>query len=146
MFAKLKDRLTGGASRLSGRTDLLEAACALCARVTYADGTADDNEVMATITLLTSHETLAAAFRQSDIEACINRMMDKAKGGIASRIMLDREIEQAKDKSSRDELEIIFLIGVDVASADGSIGPEERTALEKIGRALGFDLRNYADA
>ena len=41
MFAKMKEKLAGGAKRMQGRTDLLEAVCASAALVAAADGSID---------------------------------------------------------------------------------------------------------
>lgn len=147
MFGKLKDKLRGATTNLNGKTDLLECGGAIVALTTFADGNADDSEVMTALELMTGHDTLSKAFRQSEIEACVNKMMDKAKGGIASRVKLMREIEEAAGNNSRDDLEMMFLIGLDVASADGDVGQKETEVLNKIGRALGgFQVRDYADA
>lgn len=146
MFGFLKEKLSGGASRLSGKTDLLEATCAACALIAAADGDIEDEEVMATIEQLTSHPTLSAAFQQSQIEQIANAMFKRAKGGLTGRVGLMKEIEQAKGKSTSDDLELILAIAIDISRADGEIEPAELKVLEKIAATLRLDLRSYLNA
>lgn len=146
MFKLLKEKLTGGASRLSGKTDLLEATCAACALVAAADGDIEDEEVMQTIEQLTSHPTLSVAFQQSQIEQCANTMFKRAKGGLTGRVGLMKEIEEAKGKATADDLELILAIAIDVSRSDGEMEPAELKVLEKIAATLRLDLRAYLAA
>lgn len=67
MFGKLKEKLTGGAARLNGKTDLLEAICAGCVLVGAADGDLSDDEAMVALDRLTNHDTLSKAFTATQI-------------------------------------------------------------------------------
>lgn len=146
MFGKLKELATKSVNRLSGRTDLLEAIAASCALVAAADGDIEDEEVITTINALVSHPVLSASFSQTQIEANIDTMIKRAKGGISGRLGLYREIEEAKARSTSDDLEMLFVIAIDVAMSDGEYEPEERKVLEKIGKALGLNANSYLDA
>ena len=137
MFAKLKEKLAGGAQRLAGRTDLLEAVCASCALVAAADGTIEDSEVAQIGQSLSNHPVLSAAFSPREIEAVIYKMLARAQGGRACRAGLYKEIEEAKAKSTADDLEMIVLVALDVADADGDLGDDEKAVVEKIGKTLG---------
>lgn len=146
MLKFLKEKLAGAGSRLSGKTDLLEATCAACALVAAADGDIEDEEVMQTVEQLTNHPTLSQAFQQSQIEQTANNMFKRAKGGLTGRVGLMKEIEEAKGKSTADDLELILAIAIDVSRSDGEIEPAEQKVLEKIAAALRLDLRSYLAA
>ncbi len=146
MLKFLKEKLSGGASRLSGKTDLLEATCAACALVAAADGDIEDDEVMQTVEQLTSHPTLSVAFQQSQIEQTANNMFKRAKQGLTGRVGLMKEIEEAKGKSTSDDLELILAIAIDVSRSDGEMEPAEMKVLEKIAATLRLDLRSYLNA
>ena len=147
MFGIFKEKMKGAASRMSGRTDLLEATCAACALTASADGDIKDNEVTAMIEGLTNHPTLSAAFKPSQIEQCADGMLKRAKGGLMGRRGLQKEIEQAVGKSTSDDLELILCIAIDLARADGEgVGAEEMKVLGGIATTLRLDLRSYLNA
>lgn len=144
MLGKLKEKLTGGAQRMSGRTDLLEAIAAACALVAAADGTIDDGEVTAMINGLSNHAVLGAAFSPREIEAVADKMLARANTGRSGRAGLVKEIEEAKAKSETSDLEMIVLIALDVAD-DGGIDDAEMAVIEKIGKTLGVNAKALAD-
>ncbi|MEN2980895.1 TerB family tellurite resistance protein [Tistrella bauzanensis] len=146
MFGKIKERLTGGASRLTGKTDLLEAIAAACVLVAAADGEIEDEEVAATMAALTTHATLTAAFKTSEIERVTDGMFRRAGQGRAGRLGLKREIEQAKARSSTEDLEMLLVIAVDVSMSDGEMEPAERVVLGQIADIVGLPLARYLDA
>lgn len=146
MFSKLKEKLTGGASRLSGKTDLMEAIAAACVLVAAADGDLEDSEFEATLNSLMNHETLSKAFKASEIERTVDAMWKRASGGQAGRLGLKREIEQAKSKSTTEDLEMLLVIAIDVSMSDGEMEPQERKVLDGIATSLGLNLRTYLDA
>lgn len=146
MFGKLKERFAGAASRLSGKTDLLEATCAACALVAAADGDIEDEELGATLEALTNHPTLSAAFSQSQIENTANAMFKRAKGGAMGRIGLMKEIEEARSKSTSDDLELILAVAIDVSRSDGEMEPAEMKVLEKIAGTLKLNLNTFLSA
>lgn len=146
MFGFVKERLAGAASRFSGKTDLLEATCAAIALVSSADGDIEDAEMMAALEALTNHPTLSAAFTQSQIETTANAMFKRAKGGAMGRIGLKKEIEQAKSKSTSDDLELILAVAIDTSRSDGEMEPAELKVLQEISGILRLDLRAYLNA
>ena len=143
MFGKIKERLTGGASKLSGKTDLLEGICAMAALVAYADGELEGSEMEATLDALTSHATLSAAFTPTQIEQALDKQLKRAKGGMAGKLALKREIEEAKSKNTTEELEMALMIAMDVSMADGEMEPAEKTVLEDVAKRLGLNLASY---
>ena len=143
MFAKLKEKLTGGAARLNGNADLLEAICAGCVLTAAADGDLSDDEGMVALDRLTNHDTLSKAFTATQIETAFDKQAKRAKSGMSGRLGLRREIEEARNKSTADDLEMLLVICIDVASADGDIGAKEMTALKTIGQAVGLAPERY---
>jgi tellurite resistance protein TerB len=146
MFGLLKEKFANSASRLSGKTDLLEATCAACALVAAADGDIEDSELETTLESLTNHPTLSAAFSQSQIESTANAMFKRAKGGAMGRIGLKKEIEQARGKSTSDDLELILAVAIDVSRSDGEMEPAEMKVLRDIAGVLKLDLNSYLNA
>lgn len=143
MFGKLKERLSGGSKKLSGKTDLLEGICAMAALVAMADGEIEDSEVEATLAALQVHATLGEAFSASEIERALDKQLSRARGGMAGKLALKREIEEAKAKNATDELEMALMVAIDVAMADGEMEPQERAVLEDLAKRLGFSLSSY---
>lgn len=138
--------MAGGATaRLNGKADLLEGICAACVMVGAADGDLSDDEATVALDRLTSHEVLSKAFAVSQIEAAFDKQAKRAKSGMSGRIGLQREIEQVRGKSTVEDMEMLFMIAIDVASADGEIGVKERGALVKIGTIVGLSLNRYLD-
>lgn len=143
MFGKLKEKLAGGASRLNGKTDLLEAICAACVMIGAADGELSDDEAAVALDRLLNHETVSVAFTATQIEAAFDKQVKRAKAGMSGRLGLRREVEEAKGKSTADDLEMLLVIAIDVAGADGEIGAKEMAALKTVGQAVGLDPARY---
>lgn len=143
MFAKLAEKLKGGTKKLSGKTDLLEGIAAMVALVAGADGEIEDAEVESGLNALLSHATISEAFTSSQIEQAFDKQLKRVKGGMAGKLALKREIEEMKTKSPHDELEMAFMIAIDVSLADGQMEPQEKTVLEDLGRRLGLSLSHY---
>lgn len=143
MFGKLKERLTGGANKLQGKTDLLEGICAMAALVAAADGDIEDSEVESILTALSTHTILGQAFSASEVERELDKQLKRANGGMAGKFALKREITEMKDKNPTDELEMALMIAIDVAMADGELEPEEKPVLQDLAKRLGFNLASY---
>ncbi|WP_416358198.1 TerB family tellurite resistance protein [Aureimonas phyllosphaerae] len=138
MLASLKQKLLGGASRLSGRTDALEAVCAAAALVAAADGDIAEKEIAATLKAIKANASLAAAFDARTIETVAQRMLDRAEGGRVGRMGLYKEIEQIS--ADAEIAELVLLAAVDVSEADGTIQEAERKVLEEVAKRLGLSL------
>lgn len=141
MLGKLKERLSGGANRLQGRTDLLEAVCASAALVAAADGSVDDSEIEATIKAVTANEALNTAFDARQIEGSMQRMLDRASGGRVGQMNLMKELDDIN--SSSEDAEMVFLTALDIADADGEIDKSEQAMIEKIAKRLGVNASSY---
>lgn len=143
MFGMLKEKLTGGAARLNGKMDLLEGVCAACVLVGAADGDLSDDEGAVALERLLGHETLSKAFTGTQIEAAFDKQAKRAKAGMSGRLALRREVEDVKSKSSSEECEMLLVIAIDVAAADGDIGQKEMAVLRTIGQAMGLAPERY---
>jgi len=139
MFGKLFGKQAEAAvQKFSGRTDFLEAVCAAAALIAAADGDIEDAEVKATVKAVKANKLLANGFDQATIEACINKMLERAGGGRVGRMGLWEEIrEVAKDPEMAQG---VILTALDVAEGDGEIEPEEKVVLEKLAKELSVDL------
>jgi tellurite resistance protein len=143
MFGKLKDKLTGGAARLNGNMDLLEGVCAACVLVGAADGDMSDDEAATAMDRLLNHETLSKAFSATQIEAAFDKQAKRAKSGMSGRLALRRELEDVKAKSSAEDCEMLLVIAIDVAAADGEIGAKEMGILRTVGQSMGLTVERY---
>lgn len=144
MFGMLKEKLGNAASRLSGKTDLLEGITAGAILVSAADGEIESEEIAVLIEALCANETLAKAFTDTQITGVVDKMVKKAspnaagKIGMVGKIALEREVAEVKGKSSSDDIELMLAVLVDVASADGEVEPAEKAVVNKIAAKLGF--------
>lgn len=132
-----KDKLSSGMKKISGRKDFLEAACASCALVAAADGEISDDEIRAATKAVTSNATLAASFKSSDIDKTIDLMLKRAQSGRSGRLGLYKEIEDLQGDAEMGEL--VYLVALDVAEADGSIGTKEQEVLTMVARKFGLN-------
>jgi tellurite resistance protein TerB len=135
-------RAEAAVQKFSGRTDFLEATCAAAALIAAADGEIEDAEVDATVKAVKANKALAQGFDQQTIDKTINAMLDRAGGGRVGRAGLRKEVmEVSKDA---EMAEGVILAALDVAEADGEIGPEEQKVLESLAKDLGVDLARLA--
>jgi|GEM_PF-4207737 len=143
MFGKLKEKLTGGANRLRGHTDLLEGICAAGVMVAAADGGVSDDEGGILLDRLLNHDTLSQAFSATQIELAFEKQLKRARQGMTGRLALRREVEEVRAKATEEDRELLLMIAIDVASADGEIEGKELTALKTVGQAIGLDPQRY---
>jgi tellurite resistance protein len=138
----LKRSLGANLNKYSGNKDFLEAVCAAGAIVAAADGTVEDSEIVACVEMAANNEKLRAAYSQGEIEECMDRMLKRAKT-VSGRAGLNRELDDCA-KSELTMREDIVLAALDVAMADGSIGPAEKSAIDKIASRLGVNPDKFA--
>lgn len=144
MFGVFKKRAETVVSKFNGRTDYLEATCAAAALIASADGEIEDNEVKATVKAVKANKALANGFDQNAIEACINKMLDRAGGGRVGRAGLWDEIrEVAKDP---EMAQAVVLTALDVAEGDGEMEPAEKTVLDRLAKEMSVDLNRLLAA
>lgn len=143
MFGLFKDKLQGAANRLSGKTDVLEAVCACAALVAMADGEIEDEEIEEALKQLQSNDTISNAFSGAQIDACLNKMLAKAKGGgFTGKSKLFAELDDIA--KNPETAELVALIALDIAHADGELEPAEQKVIDKIGQRLRIDINRLA--
>lgn len=131
--------------KFSGKTDFLEAVCAACALVASADGTIDDAEIAACKKAIMASKALSEGFDQRTIEACIEKMLDRAGGGRVGRAGLWKEVDEGVTKDA-EQAEAVVLSALDVAEADGNIGDKEKAVLDQLASRAKVNLANLMAA
>lgn len=142
-FKKTIAALSGGTNKISGRTDVLESACAAAAYVASADGDIGDDEIAKATKSIKATEVLAKSFSDDQINACIDKMIAKAQSGRAGRAQL---IDEINDVASDPEMAgLVMYIALDVADNDG-IDDAEMRVLGVIAKELKLNLQSYLNA
>lgn len=119
--------------------DFLEASCAAVALVAYADGTLEPEERQKAMEIVSGHATLSKIYSKDDIERTMDAMLNKA-GSHSGRIGLKREISDVRGKGDTIG-EDVYLVGLDVAFADGELEAPEVKVLNEIAKMLDVDLK-----
>ncbi|MDF2621436.1 MAG: terB [Xanthobacteraceae bacterium] len=147
MFGVLK-RVAGAAAKevqadYSGNRDYLEAVCAACALVAYADGQIEDAERAKVVRVLTGHASLGKMYDQRTIEQTAETMFKRA-GDRSGRQALANELDDIRSRPNAGQMaDDIYLIADDVAHADGELEPAEVEVLKKIAGRLGVDTSKF---
>jgi tellurite resistance protein TerB len=120
--------------------DLMQAAVAAGVLVAYADGDCSDEEVDTLMNVLGSSPALAP-FKDKIAENFekYSQLMEASKR-MGTRDLM-KEIEDCKHDDT--EAETVLIVALDVADADGD-DPKEAIVLEKIAKALGLKIEDYA--
>lgn len=128
-------------NKYSGNKDFLEAVCAASALVAAADGEIADDEIVAAIDTVKNNPTLSGVYTTTEIETTLDAMLKRCKT-MSGRAALMRELDDValKDQDLRDD---VYLAAADIASADGSIEPAEKTVLNKIAGRLGVNASKF---
>jgi len=143
MFGSLR-KIVGAATKevkaeYGQNKDFLEACCAAVALVAYADGTLEPEERAKAMKIVGSHASLSTIYKSDDIERTMDTMLKKADSH-SGRIGLMREIADVKGKGETIG-EDVYLVGLDVAYADGELEATEVAVLNKIATTLNVDLK-----
>lgn len=141
MFGKLFGKQAEAAvQKMSCRTDFLEAVCAAAALIAVADGEIEDSEVKAAVKAVKANKLLNNGFDQNTIEACINKMLERAVGGRVGRTGLWDEIREISKDADLAQAQAVVLTALDVAEGDGEIKPAEKVVLERLAKEMSVDL------
>ena len=145
----LKTAFTSGAKELSkeyGKTNsFLDAVCASCALIAYADGTCEESEKKKAMEVLTGHTQLSAIYQRNQIENALNSALSHAQtasgkqelaGQLDSVLTLPNGSQMAED---------VYLVAVDVASSNShhSVGEDEQRVLDKLAKRLSVDPSKF---
>lgn len=141
MFGMFKSKAADAAKRVSGKTDVLEGAVAMSFLVAAADGSVSDEELGQAIDSIKGNTSISNAFSQTQIEEAINKQAARIKTP-SGRVALQRELDDLA-KHPIEMREDVYLIGLDVAFADGSVSDAEKTALQKAAGRLGVDPKKF---
>jgi len=120
--------------------DLMEAMVGAAALIAYADGELEDSEISAIDGLLKNSKALAA-FGTEPAQEFDRLCTVLAAGYRMGRLEVMKEIEDCK--GNKDESEMVMIMAIEVAYADGECEPEETVELEKIAGKLGLRLADY---
>lgn len=140
-FAK---KLAGAASRevkaeYGANKDFLEAVCAAVALVAYADGELEQSEKDKAFKVIKGNATLTKIYQTNDIESVMNTMFSRADSR-SGRMGLFRELDDVKGKGQQ-MAEDVYLIGLDIAHADGELEEAEAKVLTQIAQRMNLDLK-----
>ena len=149
MVFGLFKKVAGGAAReikaeYGANKDFLEAAMAASALVAYADGSLGEDERRKALSIASNNKTLSTIYKSADIEACFDTMLKRARDA-SGRASLARELDDIKNRpdGGKEMSQDVYLMALDIANADGSIGPEEQKMLEKIAGRLGVNPKDF---
>jgi tellurite resistance protein len=148
-ISALKSAFASGAKELNkeyGKSaDFLNAVCASCALVAYADGTLEDSERAKAIQVLTGHTQLSSLYPRTDIENALNAALNH--GTTASG---KQELARALDKvmtlpNGKDMADDVYLVALDVASSNSkhAVGDDEHRVLDKLAARLHVDVSKF---
>jgi len=147
VFGLLK-KIAGGAARevsaeYGQSRDFLEAVCAAAALVAWADGELEQSERTKVVNLIQNHPTLGKIYKQDVIEQTANTMFSRGKDS-SGRQLLARELDDLKGKPNGTQMsEDVYLLALDIASADGDVAEQETVVLQKIATRLGVDVSKF---
>ncbi len=120
--------------------DLMEAMVGCATLIAYADGELGDEEVSAIKKLLDNSVALKA-FGAKPMQE-FDRLCNVMEAGLRmGRLEVMKEIKDVA--GNREEAEMVLVMGIEVAFADGDYEDEEKAELEKIAKALNLTLADY---
>ena len=143
IFSALKNVISSGVREINAdygkNTDFLEAVCGAAALVANADGSIDDTERSKAVSVISNHSTLKTLYKVDVIKSVLETAFGRAKDA-SGRQEIARSLEKVKENSKMSE--DAYLVAVDIANADGKVGPEEETMLAKIASRLGVNAKD----
>ncbi len=145
MFGFLK-KLKGIGSELATKSikaenkDLMEAMVGCACLIAYADGELENEEITAIKKLLDNSVALKS-FNNEPMQE-FDRLCDLMESGLRmGRLEVMKEIKDIAN--NKDDAEMVLVMGIEVAFADGDYEKEEKEELEKIAKALNLNLTDY---
>lgn len=148
-LSALKSALSSGAKELNkeyGKSEnFLDAVCASCALVAYADGTLEDSEKKKAMEVLTGHTQLAALYQRAQIENALNSALSHAQTA-SGKQELARELDRVLSLPNGTQMaEDVYLVALDVASSNAhhSIGEDEQKVLDRLAKRLNVDPSKF---
>lgn len=119
---------------------LLKAVVGSGIWVSAADGNIEDSEVAKLEKVISSNQHLKVFGGETSttVNEYEQLFTDSIRGGRLEVRKLLTEIA-----SNREEAELVLVIVLDVAEANGNVGDEEQNVINEIGKLLGLDPSKY---
>ena len=145
MFGFLK-KVKGAGAELANKSvkaenkDLMEGMVCAAALIAYADGELEDSEITKISQILDNSKALEAfGTEPAQFFDAQCKVLDASYR--MGRLTVMKEIEDCK--SNKDDAEMVLIMAVEVAFADGEMEPEEEKELNAIATKLGLRLADY---
>jgi tellurite resistance protein TerB len=149
LMTALKSAFASGAKELNkeyaGSSNFLNAVCASCALIAYADGTCEDAEKKKAMEVLTGHTQLSQLYQRAQIENALNSALSHATTA-SGRQELSRAIDSVLSLPNGAQMaDDVYLVAVDVASSNhnGKPGEDEIKVLGKIANRMHVDPSKF---
>ena len=142
MFKKLKTAGKDIANKQvkAENRDLMEGLVCAAALIAYADGELEDEEVTKISQILDTSKALEA-FGTEPAQFFDKQCKVLDSSYRMGRLGVMKEIEDCK--GNKDEAEMVLIMAIEVAFADGEMEPEEEKELGAIAGKLGLRLQDY---
>lgn len=145
MFGFLK-KMKGAGAELANKSvkaenkDLMEGMVCAAALIAFADGELEDEEIEKTSTILSNSKALEAFGTEPAqfFDAQCKVLEGSYRMG---RVTIMKEIEDCK--ANKADAEMVLIMAIEVAFADGEMEPEEEKELNAIAAKLGLRLADY---
>ena len=145
MFGFLK-KVKGAGAELAKKSvqaenkDLMEAMVCAAALIAYADGELEDEEVTKISQILDSSAALSA-FGTEPAQYFDKQCAALEASYRMGRLTVMKEIADVKD--NKEEAEMVLIMAIEVAFADGEMEEAEDKELKVIASKLGLKLEDY---
>ncbi|MDB5608124.1 MAG: terB [Bradyrhizobium sp.] len=149
LMTALKGAFTSGVKELNkeyGKTDnFLNAVCASCALIAFADGTCEESEKKKAIEVLTGHTQLSSIYQRAQIEGALNSALSHAQTA-SGKQELARQLDSVLSLPNGTQMaEDVYLVALDVASSNSNhkVGEDEQRVLDKLANRLHVDPSKF---
>jgi tellurite resistance protein len=120
-----------------------EGAMAVAASVAAADGKIDDSELDAVHEIITNEDTLKN--QDTDVLCELFDKYAKSMGSPLKRRSVQKAIDGLKSRSD-EEKEFAFLVGYEIAAADGNVDDDEKATLQKVATNIGVNYNKLMNS
>lgn len=124
----------------SENKDLMEAMVCAAALIAFADGELEDEEITKISAMLDNSKALEA-FGTEPAQYFDAQCKVLEASYRMGRLTVMKEIEDCK--GNKDDAEMVLIMAIEVAFADGEMEPDEEKELNAIAQKLGLRLADY---